>query len=51
MRRLAIPMMLAPLVVGCAKHPEKTTGTLAELRNVRPDVEEATVDQGLDQAM
>jgi tetratricopeptide (TPR) repeat protein len=52
MRRFAIPMVLAPaLVVGCAKHPEKTTGTLAELRNVRPDVEEATVEEGLDQAM
>jgi hypothetical protein len=34
---------------GCAARPGK--GTLAELRNVRPDVQEAKVEQGLDQAM
>jgi tetratricopeptide (TPR) repeat protein len=53
MRRLTIPMVLAPaLVVGCAAHPDKATpATLAELRNVRPDVQEAKVEQGLDQAM
>jgi tetratricopeptide (TPR) repeat protein len=54
MRRLTIPMVLAPaLVVGCAARPEKvvTQGTLAELRDVRPDVQEAEVEQGLEQAM
>jgi tetratricopeptide (TPR) repeat protein len=53
MRRLTISMVLAPaLFVGCAGHPQRVTqGTLAELRDVRPDVEEATVEQGLDQAM
>ena len=53
MRRLAISMVLAPaLVVGCAGQPERVTqGTLAELHDVRPDVEEATVEQGLEQAM
>jgi tetratricopeptide (TPR) repeat protein len=51
-RRFAIPMALAPaLFAGCAAHPPKTTGTLAELRNVRPDVQEVKVEQGLDQAM
>ena len=53
MRRVAIPLMLAAvLAVGCVKRPETTTsGTLAELRAVEPDVEEATVERGLDQAM
>jgi tetratricopeptide (TPR) repeat protein len=53
MRRVAIPVMLAAvLAVGCEKRPATTTsGTLAELRAVEPDVEEATVDRGLDQAM
>src|SRR5216683_851351 len=55
MCRLAIPMVLAPVfMVGCAARPNKplaTTGTLAELRNVRPDVQEVKVEQGLDQAM
>jgi tetratricopeptide (TPR) repeat protein len=53
MRRLTIPMVLAPaLLVGCAARPEKVThGTLAELRNVRPDVQEAEVEEGLEQAM
>ena len=52
-RRFSIPFLLAPLVVGCASHaPKKTTsGTLAELHNIRPDVQEARVEQGLDQAM
>src|SRR5258706_930053 len=50
MRRLTSSMVLAAvLVAGCAARPGK--GTLAELRNVRPDVQEARVDQGLDQAM
>ncbi len=55
MRRLAIPMVIAPVfMVGCAARPNKplgTTGTLAELRHVQPDVAEAKVEQGLDQAM
>src|SRR5216683_1996281 len=55
MCRLAIPMVLAPVfMVGCAARPNKplgTAGTLAELRNVRPDVQEVKVEQGLDQAM
>ena len=47
MRRLAISMVLASaLVVGCAGRPERVTqGTLAELHDARPDVEEATVEQ------
>src|SRR6059036_4279573 len=55
MRRLAIPMVIAPVfIVGCAARPNKpfgTAGTLAELRNVRPDVQEVKVEQGLEQAM
>src|SRR2546427_3910563 len=55
MRRLAIPMVIAPVfVAGCAARPNKplgTAGTLAELQNVRPDVQEVKVEQGLDQAM
>lgn len=50
MRRLTLPLLLASvLVAGCAGQPEK--GTLAELRNLRPDVQEAQIEQGLDQAM
>jgi len=53
--RLAIPILIAPVfMVGCAARPIKpagTAGTLAELRNVRPDVQEMKVEQGLDQAM
>src|SRR5262245_34637203 len=52
MRRLTIPMLFAPaLVVGCAAHHDKTPGTLAELHKVAPDMQEAKVEQGLDQAM
>src|SRR6266571_8150966 len=55
MCRLAIPMVLTPVfMVGCAARPNKPlakAGTLAELRNVRPDVQEVKVEQGLDQAM
>ncbi len=54
MRRLNIPMVLAlAFTVGCAARANKnqTAGTLAELRNVRPDVQEKKVEQGLDQAM
>src|SRR3989475_1540510 len=53
--RLAIPIVIAPVfMVGCAARPIKpvgTGGTLAELRNVRPDVQEVKVEEGLDQAM
>ncbi len=53
MRRLTIPMVLVlAFTVGCAaRAPNKTAGTLAELHNVRPDVQEKKVEQGLDQAM
>jgi tetratricopeptide (TPR) repeat protein len=55
MRRLAVPMLLAPaLVVGCSARREPPTApgsTLATLRDVRPDVTEVKVDQGLEQAM
>src|SRR4249920_225732 len=55
MRRLAIPMVIAPVfMAGCAARPNKplgTTGTLAELRNIQPDVAEAKLEQGLEQAM
>src|SRR5438876_5587664 len=55
MRHLAIPIVIAPVfMVGCAARPIKpvgTPGTLAELRNVRPDLQEVKVEQGLDQAM
>jgi tetratricopeptide (TPR) repeat protein len=50
MRRLAFPMVLAPvLVAGCAARHAK--GTLAELHKVRPDLQEATIEEGLDQAL
>src|SRR5579864_7796046 len=55
MRLLAIPMVIAPvLIAGCAARPNKpmgTTGTLADLRKIRPDVQDVKVEQGLDQAM
>jgi len=55
MRRLTIPTVLAlAITAGCAARPNKTVstvGTLAELRNVRPDVQELKVEQGLEQAM
>jgi len=56
MRRFTIPMALAlTFTAGCAtrttKPPVRTVGTLAELRSVRPDMEEIKIDQGLDQAM
>src|SRR5262249_7124927 len=55
MRRLAIALAIAPvLITGCAARvtrTEKTGGTLAELRNVRPDEQDVKVEQGLDQAM
>ena len=54
MRRLTILMVIVPaLVVGCAAHKDKSTprATLAELRKVRPDLQEVKVQGGLDQAM
>ncbi len=52
MRRFTIPTVLVPaLIAGCAARADKTVGTLAELRNIRPDVQEVKVEQGLDQAM
>ena len=55
MRYLTIPILLvSALMFGCAaraRKPVGTAGTLAELREVPPDVEEAKVDQSLDQAM
>jgi tetratricopeptide (TPR) repeat protein len=55
MSRCAIPLAIAPVfMVACAARPMKqvgTAGTLAELRSVRPDVQEVKIEQGLDQAM
>jgi tetratricopeptide (TPR) repeat protein len=52
MRRLTIPLLAPALLVGCATRADKSVGgTLAELRDVRPDVQEVKVEQGLDQAM
>src|SRR5499425_2814559 len=54
-RCFAIPMVIAPVFLsGCAArvtHTEKPTGTLAELRNVRPDEQDVHIEQGLEQAM
>src|SRR5258705_1632604 len=55
MPRFAIPIVIAPVfMAGCAARPIKqvgTAGTLAELRNVRPDMQEGKIEQGVDQAM
>jgi len=52
MRRLTIPMALAlALMIGCAARAKKTTGTLAQLHDVKPDVQEAKIEHGLDQAL
>ncbi len=52
MRRPSLPMLLAPaLLAGCAAHHAVTQGTLADLRKAHPDLQEVTVEQGLDQAM
>ena len=55
MRRLVTPVALAiapVLAAGCAAHREQApAGTLAELRKVDPDLQEVSVEQGLDQAM
>jgi cellulose synthase operon protein C len=53
MRSLTIPTVLAlAFTVGCAaRTSNKTSGTLAELHDVRPDVQEVKVEHGLDQAL
>jgi tetratricopeptide (TPR) repeat protein len=53
MRRRALLALIAPaLAASCAAHRDtSTSGTLAELRSVRPDLQEATIEGGLDQAM
>jgi tetratricopeptide (TPR) repeat protein len=52
MRRLSFTLLLAPaLAAGCATHHVATKGTLADLHKVRPDLQEVTIEQGLDQAM
>src|SRR2546428_8522073 len=57
-RLRSAPAVLAlGFLAGCAARANKTvgtsgtSGTLAELRNVRPDVQEVKVEQGLEQAM
>jgi tetratricopeptide (TPR) repeat protein len=51
MRRLILPALLAPaFLAGCATHHAEQ-GTLADLRKAQPDLQEVTVEQGLDQAM
>src|SRR6516162_8236711 len=52
----SVPTVLAlAFMTGCAARVNKPvvtpTGTLAELRNVSPDVKEVRVEQGLEQAM
>ena len=50
MRRLRTALLLAPaLVAACAGDPDRRT--LAELRDVEPDVTEVRVENSLDQAM
>ena len=57
MKRFTIPILLVPaLLGGCATRtvstkPVNPVGTLAELRNVKPDVQDIKIEQGLDQAM
>src|SRR5262249_9682952 len=51
MRRFLAPMLIAPaLLAGCATH-HASQQTLADLHKVRPDLQEVTIEQGLDQAM
>jgi len=52
--RSAPALLTLAFTVGCAARVNKTvgtTGTLAELHNVRPDVQDVKVEQGLEQAM
>src|SRR5215468_6684749 len=52
MRRPTSAIVLATaLLVGCTAHHKPIRATLADLNNMRPDVQEVKVDQGLDQAM
>src|SRR5262245_1225030 len=54
MRRRAIPVVLVSAFLGgCTAHHKPPTqgGTLADLRNVAPDVKEAETKQSVDQAM
>src|SRR5678816_1609305 len=56
MRRLTIPTVLALVfMAGCGARVNKTTvvttGTLAQLRRVQPDVQDMKIEQGLEQAM
>src|SRR5262245_61547377 len=59
MRRLTIPTVFAlAFTAGCAARANKPVastvtpvGTLAELRNVRQDIQDVKVEQGLEQAM
>jgi tetratricopeptide (TPR) repeat protein len=54
MHRRAIPIVLASAFLGgCTAHykPPTTQGTLADLRNVTPDVQEAETKQSVEQAM
>jgi tetratricopeptide (TPR) repeat protein len=52
MRRLSLPVLLAPaLLAGCAARHPSNQGTLADLHKVKPDLQEVTIEQGLDQAM
>ena len=53
MRRRAIPIVLASAFLGgcTAHHKPPTQGTLADLHNVAPDVQEAETKESVDQAM
>src|SRR5215468_3300042 len=53
MRRHAIPIVLASAFLGgcAAHHKPPTQGTLADLHNVAPDVQEAETKESVDQAM
>ena len=46
MRRAGIPVFLASALIagGCAAHAARTTGTLAELRNLRADIQDVRLD-------
>src|SRR5260221_7135989 len=48
--RAARAALLLPLLGACAHHVDQA-GTLASLRQVRPDTKEVPVEQGLDQAV
>ena len=55
MRRHVAPLLLAPalglsILTGCATNKPRQ-GTLADLHHVRPDLQDAKVDEGMDQAV